>query len=381
MRLRIRASFWLAICAAMPLVAQPVPPAPKPSPAAGRQARTGAHPAKPAAPLAPANVLDATSLGSPILLDKDWRIGITSDPNASASAFDDSGWAVRNAQASVAEVPDPESSSATPSSQRNLRRYVWFRLHIQLAPNHGPLALFIELPVSRTTSYALGSPGITADVFANGSQIQPEGPNGSDPQHYQQISRIYNLNVRSGGYLAHTRHSYDLRPFGYAPTPHSLPTTTFPSAIRATSQRGLNLWSDRNLFERSPAWFTPCFLPFWQSFCFALYFTQKGHIEYLWLALHELVQAPIGFVELAGSSARIDSSGTRRWFCSSSSSRPISSSSFSSRFSPCAAAGTSHCSATRRRSLPASDPPCCWSATAVPSACFWPASSSAASCG
>ena len=42
-------------------------------------------------------------------------------------------------------------------------------------------------------------------------------------------------------------------------------------------------------------------------FLFALYFAQKGHIEYLWLALHELVQAPLGFIELAGSSARLDS--------------------------------------------------------------------------
>jgi hypothetical protein len=41
-------------------------------------------------------------------------------------------------------------------------------------------------------------------------------------------------------------------------------------------------------------------------FLLALYFTQKGHVEYLWLALHELVLAPMGFVELAGSSARLD---------------------------------------------------------------------------
>ena len=41
-------------------------------------------------------------------------------------------------------------------------------------------------------------------------------------------------------------------------------------------------------------------------FLLALYFTQKGHVEYLWLALHELVQAPIGFVDLAGSTARLD---------------------------------------------------------------------------
>jgi hypothetical protein len=41
-------------------------------------------------------------------------------------------------------------------------------------------------------------------------------------------------------------------------------------------------------------------------FCWRSFFTQKGHVEYLWLALHELLQAPIGFVELAGSSARLD---------------------------------------------------------------------------
>ena len=42
-------------------------------------------------------------------------------------------------------------------------------------------------------------------------------------------------------------------------------------------------------------------------FLLALYFAQKGHVEYLWLALHELLQAPIAFFELAGSSARLDS--------------------------------------------------------------------------
>ena len=40
-------------------------------------------------------------------------------------------------------------------------------------------------------------------------------------------------------------------------------------------------------------------------FLFALYFSEKGHPEYLWLALHELAAAPIGFIELAGNSARL----------------------------------------------------------------------------
>jgi hypothetical protein len=291
----------------MPLVAQPVPPASKPSPAAGRQARTRAKPAKPAAPQAPANVLDATSLGSPVLLDKDWRIGITSDPNASSSAFNDSAWAVRNAQASIAEVPDPESSSASPSSQSNLRRYVWFRLHIQLAPNHGPLALLIESPVSRTTSYALGSPGFTADVFANGSQIRPEGPNGSDPQHYQQISRIYNLNTDPGETSLTLAIRMIYVPFGFRSYTSFFGSHTISLGYLSDLQHQLNLWSDRNLFERVPRLVYSVLLAVLAIFLFALYFAQKGHIEYLWLALHELLQAPIGFIEFAGSSARIDS--------------------------------------------------------------------------
>jgi hypothetical protein len=43
------------------------------------------------------------------------------------------------------------------------------------------------------------------------------------------------------------------------------------------------------------------------AFLLALYFAQRGHPEYLWLALHYLVQAPIGFVEIYGSFARLDS--------------------------------------------------------------------------
>jgi hypothetical protein len=61
-----------------------------------------------------------------------------------------------------------------------------------------------------------------------------------------------------------------------------------------------------HLFERLPRLVNSILLIVLALFLLALYFTQKGHIEYLWLALHELVQAPIGFVDLAGSSARID---------------------------------------------------------------------------
>lgn len=306
MRLKILASFWLAVFAPTSLVAQAVPPPSKPSATTSRQILTQAKPPHAAAAAVPATTIDATNLGSPITLASDWRVGITSDPNAANPAFDDSGWAVRNAQASIADVPDLEASSARPSSQSNPRRYAWFRLHIRLAPNHGPLALLIKLPVSRTTSYAFASPGINPDVFVNGIKIQPEGPNGDDPQHYLQISRIYDLNINPADTSLTLAIRTIYRSFGYGAYTSFFANRDLSLGHHGDLQRELNLWSDRNLFERIPRLVYSVLLAVLAIFLFALYFAQKGHTEYLWLALHELVQAPIGFIELAGSSARLD---------------------------------------------------------------------------
>jgi hypothetical protein len=296
----------LALCAATSLVAQPVPLASKPSATASRQALTLSKSAQPAAPAVRANLFDAANLGSPISLESGWRVGITTDPNAASPAFDDSGWAVRNALASIAEVPDAEATSARSPSQPGSRPYAWFRLHIQLAPNHGSLALLIALPVSRTTSYAFASPGINPDVFVNGAKIQPDGPHGDDPQHYQQISRIYSLKVDPADTSLTLAIRTLYRPFGYGAYTSFFASHKLSLGHPGDLQRELNLWSDRNLFERVPRLVYSVLLAVLAIFLFALYFAQKGHTEYLWLALHELVQAPIGFIELAGSSARLD---------------------------------------------------------------------------
>ena len=71
-------------------------------------------------------------------------------------------------------------------------------------------------------------------------------------------------------------------------------------------QRELELWSAHSLFERLPRLVNAILLTVLALFLLALYFSQKGHIEYLWLALHELMQAPIGFIDLAGSTAQLD---------------------------------------------------------------------------
>ena len=312
MRLKFIGAVWIAVCGAALLAAQAAPPSPKPAPAAAAKLHNHVRRGKLAAPsIAPA-IFDATGLGSPLILDRNWRVGITSDLSAALPTFDDSAWAIRDAQPSIGEVPDvdrpapaksPSSAANAPATATRLRRYAFFRLHIQLAPNHGPLALLIELPVSHGTSLELGSPGLSPAVFANGIQIHPEGPHGDAPDEYQPISRIYNLN------LDHSVTSLTLvvrviyAAFGTTAYTGFFANHTLYLGNSSELDRELNLASDHSLFERLLNLVYSVLLAALAAFLFALYFSEEGHPEYLWLALHELCAAPIGFIELAGSTA------------------------------------------------------------------------------
>src|ERR1700676_208896 len=157
----------------------------------------------------PEVLFDATGLGSPLILDKSWRVGITSSAAAANPEFDDTTWDVRNASDAIAEVPDedrppgPPPADGTPARppeqpKGHHRPFVWFRVHVKLAPNHGPISLLIQLPVSQSASMSGNNQGPAVDVFANGKEIHPEGPGGDGAGNYQAISRIYNLNVAPG---------------------------------------------------------------------------------------------------------------------------------------------------------------------------------------
>ena len=306
---------WFAVGGAMPLFAQAPPPTPPAAAPARPHARANAAPSAPSAPQA---IFDATGLGSPLQLQSDWRVGITSDSAASSPNFDDSTWAIRNAQTFINDVPDQEekapappaksgsSATANPVTKTTAQRYAWFRLHIKLAPNHGPVALLIELPVSTNTSFGLGSTGPSPDIYANGRHIQPQGPHGDAPQRYQLISRIYDLNVPADETSLTLVVRIYYTAFGYGAYTSFFANRTFYLGNPGDLARELNLWSNRSLFERLPRLIYSVLLAILAIFLFALYLAQKGRTEYLWLALHELAQAPLGFIELAGSSARLD---------------------------------------------------------------------------
>ena len=318
MRLRFLTGVWFAVCGAALLAAQAAPPSSNPAQAAPAKPHIRPKPTKLAAPAVIPAIFDATSLGSPIALDKNWRVGITSNLAASSPTFDDSKWAVRDAKPSIGEVPNEDAtapagstkssagSSTPPTPPAPARRYAFFRLHVQLSPHHGPLALLIELPVTHGTTLEVGSPGLSPEVFVNGKQVQPEGSHADTPEEFQPISRLYNLNLdpSQSSLTLVVRVIYSA--FGNDAYTGFFATRTLYLGNPVDIQRELNLWSDRMLFERLPELIYSILLVVLAVFLFALYFSEKGHPEYLWLALHELSAAPIGFIELAGSSARLN---------------------------------------------------------------------------
>ena len=268
----------------------------------------------------PEILFDATDLGSPLVLDHGWRVGITANPSAALPDFDDSRWAVRDARDWIKDVPDedrppppPEAAPERPPGERpdlppdHHRPFVWFRMHVKLAPDHGPLALLVEMPVSRNTSLSLGNgSGEDVDLYANGRLIHPDGPHGDDAGHYLPISRIYNLQVPPSETSLVISVRSILIPTGFGAYTHFFASRTFRLGHPEDLDRMLELWSIHNLFERLPRLINAVLLVFLSIFLYVLYFTQKGHAEYLWLAFHELLQAPIAFLDIAGSTAYID---------------------------------------------------------------------------
>ncbi len=304
------AAMALALCAGGQLAAQQAHSAH--SLAEMLASRKHLPPAPVNAPSTPTIVFDASHLGSPETLDKDWRVGVTANEQAADPGFDDSKWVVLKPGDPLDNLDDldrpdgdtpPDHPGPPPGHGRP---FVWFRIHLTLPPGHGPIALLIALPVSQNTTMPGGGTGPGVDVFADGRQIHPEGPHGDAPNHYQEISRIYDLGVPSTDtdlvLVARTIYI----PFGLSAYTNFFERGTLRIGNPPDLQHELELWSTHSLFERLPRLVNAILFTVLSLFLLALYFTQRAHVEYLWLALHELIQAPIGFVDLAGSAAQLD---------------------------------------------------------------------------
>ena len=290
---------------------------------------------------------DATKLGSPLTLDRNWRLGISHDLAPADPAFDDSKWPVRDAKAALAEIDDsaaedeekpeqpeqPETGSQTPdkppaqvrplaeprsethhdrpASHQHSHQdghtppYAWFRLHIALPAGHPPVVLYVRIPVSRSAQISF-SDAVGMELFADGKLALPEGLNGPTPDTFQQTSRIYPLNIPPSQTNLVLAIRIPFRAFGLDAYTGFFAHRTFFLGEGGDLRDHLDLWRHGMLFERIPT-LVDCGLKLLLAvFLIALFFAQKGHPEYLWLGLHYLIYAPMGYIQFIGSMGGIN---------------------------------------------------------------------------
>jgi hypothetical protein len=255
---------------------------------------------------------DASGLGSPIVLDRNWRLGIAPGLDPAKPDFDDSSWPVRDAKEALAEVDDSAASDDEkgPSSDHphphgpHGRPFAWFRIHVQLAEKHGPLVVLVRVPVSRNTQVSFGGT-VGMDLFVDGKQVIPEGPKETAPETYQQISRVYPLEIPANERNLTLAVRIPFSAFGVDAYTGFFSHRTFYLGEREDLHEHLFLWQHAMLFERLPSLIDAGLKILLALFLLALFFTQKDHPEYLWLALHLLVIAPLVYVGMIGSMGQL----------------------------------------------------------------------------
>ena len=259
-------------------------------------------------------VFDATPMGEPLTLDHNWRLGIAPGTDPAKPDFDDSKWPVRDAKPAIDEVDDsaaqddsprPDHGQSDPQRRQHPhgRPFAWFRLHVQLPPNHGPIVVLVRVPVSRSTQ---GSFTVAMDLFANGKLVTPEGANGSAPEDFSQISRIYPLNLPSDQTDVTLAARIPFVPFGLDAYTSFFAHRTFLLGTRDDLISHLDLWNHAMLFERIPNLINAGLKVLLAFFLLALFWTQRDHIEYLWLGLQMMCVAPLAYVGMVGSMGQMD---------------------------------------------------------------------------
>jgi len=260
-------------------------------------------------------IFDASSLGSPIVLDRNWRLGIAPGTDPAKPDFDDTKWPTRDAKEALAEVNEPESDDDSDKDHKKGeaghphppgRPFAWFRIHVQLPEHHGPLVVLVRLPVTRNTQFSMGSEAVGMDLFANGKQIIPEGPNGSSPEGFQKISRIYPIDIPDSETNLTLAVRIPFVPFGLDAYTGFFATRTFILGEREDLRSHLDLWHHAMLFERLPALVDSGLRGLLALFLLALFWTQKDHPEYLWLGLHLIVLAPLAYLGFIVSTAQME---------------------------------------------------------------------------
>lgn len=265
-------------------------------------------------------VFDASGMGQPLALDHGWRLGIAPGMDPARPDFDDSNWPVRDANKALAEVDEsaasndegphtggPKTSGGQPGRPHGPhgRPFAWFRLHVKLPKHHGPIVVFVRVPVSRSTQVSFNET-VGMDLFVNGKLTTPEGPNGANQESYPQISRIYPINIPDDQTDLVLAARIPFVPFGLDAYTGFFSHRTFYLGERQDLVDHLLLWNHAVLFERLPALVDAGLKFLLATFLLVLFWTQRDHAEYMWLGLQMLAVAPLAYVGLIGGMGEID---------------------------------------------------------------------------
>ena len=268
---------------------------------------------------------DATGLGSPIELNRNWRLGISPGSEPAKPDFDDSAWPIRDAKQALKEVDDSaadedDDDKLTPEERAKREAdhhrhpknhpFAWFRIHVQLPADHGPLVVLVRMPITRNTQISIGSETVGMDLFANGVQVTPEGPNGKEPEAYQQISRIYPLNIPAEATSLILAVRIPFVPFGMDAYTGFFANRTFLIGEREDIASHLDLAEHALIFDRLPTLIDNGLKVLLAVFLIALFWTQRDHPEYLWLGLHLMMVAPLAWLDIVGATARLEKIAT-----------------------------------------------------------------------
>ena len=299
--------------------------APRPHPEGFLFPHPNIHPPKGKTP-APGEttIVDATGLGTPIVLDHNWRVGLAPGAEPADPAFDDSKWPIRDAKEALADINEsdfdesddnhkPSPNDHGPDHPHGHRPFAWFRIHVQLPAHHGPLVVFVRLPVKRNSNISFGSESVGMDLFANGVQVTPEGPNGKTPEAFQQISRIYPINIPNDQNTLVLAVRIPFVAVGMDAYTGFFANRAFVLGDRTELRHHLDLWNHAVLFERLPNIVDSGLKILLAMFLLALFWTQRDHPEYLWLGLHMVTVAPLAYIDLVGSNAELEKFSMAAW--------------------------------------------------------------------
>jgi phosphoserine phosphatase RsbU/P len=214
---------------------------------------------------------DASRLGIPAAnLTGNWRVAFGDDPAWAAPGFDDSHWRLQ------------------PVNQRTAVHnryigYLWYRMHVPLPAQHGPMSLSIAYGI---TSY---------EVYADGKLIGHFGGLPPNESRYNPALLVFPLGV------APDAQSVEIAIRVWAHTISSIPGLS-PSTVRIGDATAIDneVKENRHLIDEEGVqyWVVNAAYVLLSLVVLALFAFQPDRIEYLWLAGWQLTGAIAGTLSI-----------------------------------------------------------------------------------